>query len=68
MSDSALPPKDSPSDHEAGLFVGAPAHVRALYSESKRIRRLEARRSWWNKNGRQPRAAEQARPINNLEE
>ena len=64
----ATPPKDSPSDHEANLFTSAPEHVKRLFTEAKRVRRLADRKAWWNQNQKQPSAAEHERPINNIEE
>lgn len=62
----ATPPKDSPSDHEANLFIGSSSKARELFKEAKRVRRLTERKLWWN--SRQPSAADQTRGVNNLEE
>jgi hypothetical protein len=44
-------------DHEANLFSDAPEHVRSLFKEAKKVRRLADRKSWWN--ARQSAASEQ---------
>jgi hypothetical protein len=62
------PPKDSPADQEAGLFIGSSAKAQELFAEAKRVRRLADRKAWWNQNRPQPSAAERERPIGNLEE
>lgn len=62
------PPKDSPGDHEANLFIGSTSKAQELYAESKRVRRRADRKAWWNQNRPQPSATERERPVNNLEE
>lgn len=63
-----MPPKDSPSDHEANLFAGASPRAQELYAQSKRVRRLAARRAWWNEHGKQqPSATEQMRGPSDIE-
>jgi hypothetical protein len=64
----ANPPKDSPADHENGLFIGSSDRAQELYKEAKRVRRLSERKAWWNQNQKQPSAAEHERPVGNIEE
>jgi len=37
-------------DKEAALFEAAPAIAKLLYQESKRVRRMVARKLWWQNN------------------
>jgi len=62
------PPKDSPGDHEANLFIGSTSKAQELYAESKRVRRLAERKAWWNNRQKEPSATGRERPIGNLEE
>jgi hypothetical protein len=56
-----LPPQDSPEDHEANLFTGSSERAKELYAQTKRVRRLAARREWWNQNKPQPKATDETR-------
>jgi hypothetical protein len=61
------PPKDSPADFEANLFAGSSEKAKELYRESKRVRRLADRKSWWLNRGKEPSATETQRTPNSFE-